>query len=307
MWQINDLSYPLFVQSRRDPGLVANLLSDSAPIWFEGMHTLYHFEDERLKDRKKFIRMHNVESVYYRHLGRFTASPLIKMYYHWESNRCQWLEDKLLNQADGLFSISEEETKSLNQRGFPAIWLPPFHPHSMVSNLTGKGEYALYHGDLSIRENEDAALFLIEQVFSRIDFPLVIAGHRPSKNLIHSIKRSQNTRLLASPSFENMKQLLLESQMILLPFSQSTGYKMKMIDSLAMGRHIVTSNKMKVHTELNELVYFEETPKGWIDRVNQLKNFPFTDYDRRLREILFETVLNNSLNTLKILEKIFPS
>lgn len=307
LWHPVSLHHPLFVQSRRDPHLVETLMTDTSPIWFEGLHTLFHFEDNLLRDRKKYIRLHNMESSYYYHLADSSGSILKKLYYRWESSRSKWLEQKLLNQPHRLFAISQEETALLNRQGFNAFWLPPFHPHTELTGLPGTGEYALYHGDLSIKENEDAALFLIDHVFQNMDFPLVIAGHRPSRRLINRINAATHTRLSRSPSSEQMNQLIREAQLVLLPFTQTTGYKMKMIDSLAMGRHILTSAIMQVHTELEGLVYFAETPKHWIQRVNQLRATPFHISDRVKRQNLFETILNNKLNAEQIIDLIFPS
>ena len=307
MWRLANLTFPLFVQSRRDPSLVDRLLADSAPIWYEGLHTLFHFEDRRLRDRKKYIRMHNVESTYYHHLALSTPSLAKKMYYHWESGRSRWLEQKLLSRADGLFTISREETDLFNASGLNAHWLPPFHPHTGRVNLTGMGEYAIYHGDLSIQENEDAALFLINQVFDQLDFPLIIAGHRPSNRLIHSIKEAANTTLVTSPTFEKMNQLIKEAHIVLLPFTQTTGYKMKMIDSLAMGRHIITSRIMEVHTEWIGLVKFADEAAQWKHWVRQLKGASFTPSDSKARKELFDTLLNNQVNAGKLVDFIYSS
>jgi hypothetical protein len=305
MWRVANLTFPLFVQSRRDPSLMDRLLADSDPIWFEGLHTLFHFEDPRLRERKKYIRMHNVESTYYRHLALSTPSLAKKMYFHWESGRSKWLEQKLLSRADGLFTISREETDLFNASGLKAQWLPPFHPHTGPLNLSGRGEYAIYHGDLSIQENEDAALFLINRVFDQMDFPLIIAGHRPSNQLISSIKATLNTTLITSPTYEKMNQLIQDAHIVLLPFTQTTGYKMKMIDSLAMGRHIITSRIMQVHTEWIGLVKFADEAAEWKNWVKQLKGATFTSSDTLARKELFDTLLNNQANAEKIVDFMY--
>jgi len=307
IWRPVNLRLPLFVQSRRDGALLERLLADSAPIWFEGLHTLFHFEDLLLSGRKKYIRMHNVESTYYNHLARSSPSQVKKIYYQWESIRCKWLENKILSQADGLFTISREETDLLNNSGINAKWLPPFHPHTEVLNLTGTGDYAIYHGDLSIKENEDAAIFLINQVFDTMVFSLVIAGHSPSRRLIKRIHSAPNVALIHSPSFEKMNQLIQAAHIVLLPFTQTTGYKMKMIDSLALGRHIITSQIMQVHREWNGLVHFADGVNQWRQLVKDLKRAPFTESDGQARKNLFDTLLNNRINTQQIIDMVFPT
>jgi len=307
LWQFINLVYPLYVQSRRDTALVDVLLRDSSPIWFEGLHTLFHFDDARIQDRKKFIRMHNLESRYYYHLARTAPSILKKIYYQWESIRNKWLENSWLKKADGLFAISREEFNLLNSRGINTQWLPPFHPHDKLQNLTGSGDYAIYHGDLSIKENEEAAFFLADQVFAQLNYPLVIAGYGPSTRLTNKLIASKNIRLIDSPANESMNQLIQQAHIVLLPFSQTTGYKIKMIDSLALGRHIVTSQIMQVHTELDELVHYaHNTATNWIQIVDRLMTVPFTESESNARKNLFDTLLNNKLNARKIINLIHP-
>jgi len=305
--RLANLKFPLYVQSRRAGALLERLSKDSDPIWFEGLHTLFHFEDMILKGRKKYIRMHNVESIYYNHLAHSSSSLLKKIYYYWESTRSKWLENKLLSQADGLFAISREETDLFNNSGINARWLPPFHPHTEVLNLTGSGDYAIYHGDLSIKENEDAALFLINEVFEKIELPLVIAGHAPSKRLIKRIHIAPNVTLIQSPAWDKMNQLIQGAHIVLLPFSQTTGYKMKMIDSLALGRHIITSEIMKVHDEWNGLVYLADSSSQWSQLIKELKGVPFTATDCLARKTLFDTLLNNRINAQHIIDHVFPA
>ena len=48
------------------------------------------------------------------------------------------------------------------------LYLPSFHPHHELTILQGKGQYILFHGNLSVSENYEAAVWLITNVFSNI-------------------------------------------------------------------------------------------------------------------------------------------
>jgi hypothetical protein len=52
---------PFIVNSRRSEALVKDLLKDDYPILCEGLHTTAVLLDKRLKDRKIYVRAHNVE------------------------------------------------------------------------------------------------------------------------------------------------------------------------------------------------------------------------------------------------------
>ncbi|MFZ9029038.1 MAG: hypothetical protein ACO2Z9_08480, partial [Crocinitomicaceae bacterium] len=60
---------PFIVKTRSNKFLIRNLLKDDAPILFEGIHTTYFIGDERLKNRIKIVRAHNIEHEYYSKLA----------------------------------------------------------------------------------------------------------------------------------------------------------------------------------------------------------------------------------------------
>ena len=57
------LTKPHIVGSRNSPQLLHNLLVRDSPILFEGLHTCFYLADERLKHRRKFVRMHNINRI----------------------------------------------------------------------------------------------------------------------------------------------------------------------------------------------------------------------------------------------------
>ena len=57
-------STPYIVNSRNGNELLDNLLKDSAPILFEGLHCTYHIANPLLAKRFKIVRTHNIEHHY---------------------------------------------------------------------------------------------------------------------------------------------------------------------------------------------------------------------------------------------------
>ncbi|RYY09653.1 MAG: mannosyltransferase, partial [Chitinophagaceae bacterium] len=84
------LSYqlPYIVSSRHSTALVENILKDNHPILVEGIHCTHFLHDKRFTDqtkRKIILRLHNVESVYYRQLFASTSNAFKKLYFLAES------------------------------------------------------------------------------------------------------------------------------------------------------------------------------------------------------------------------------
>ena len=65
---------PYNVYSRKDPRLLAALLTNDYPILFEGLHSCYYLGDKRLRHRLKIFRECNIEHDYYRALVKPSGS-----------------------------------------------------------------------------------------------------------------------------------------------------------------------------------------------------------------------------------------
>ena len=95
-----------------------------------------------------------------------------------ESRRLKRAE-RILYYADEIAAISPSDKDYFEQKYGNTFLLNPFHSNDKVDILAGRGDYLLYHGNLAVSENVEAALYLIEKVFSKIDFPVIIAGKNP--------------------------------------------------------------------------------------------------------------------------------
>ena len=125
---IHQLSHiPYIVSSRHCSKLLDDLLSDNAPILFEGLHCCAFLSDKRLKDRVKLVRMHNIEHEYYKELFRKT-SRWKKFYYELEAVKLAKYE-KILLHADAILAISESDRCYFSSR-YPQI------PVSAASRLS---------------------------------------------------------------------------------------------------------------------------------------------------------------------------
>jgi hypothetical protein len=72
---------PFIVISRRSPLLMQNLLKDNYPILFEGLHSCYYLDDDRIAGRFKIYRESNIEHHYYFHLFKAEHHLYKKLYF----------------------------------------------------------------------------------------------------------------------------------------------------------------------------------------------------------------------------------
>jgi len=72
---------PFIVESRTSHNLISRLLKDNYPILVEGLHCSKLLKHAELKNRKKYIRMHNIESDYYKLLAKNENNLLKKIFF----------------------------------------------------------------------------------------------------------------------------------------------------------------------------------------------------------------------------------
>ncbi|NDC40830.1 MAG: glycosyltransferase family 1 protein, partial [Chitinophagia bacterium] len=159
------LTLPYIVASRSNKKLLKRLAAIDAPVLFEGIHTTYYLNHPSLRNRFKAIRIHNIEHDYTRQLASKPAPLLKKIYFNLEQ-RLLYRYEHGLQQAQAFFALSNTDG-AFFEHLYPNsrhTYLPPFHSAEQPLNLSGKGTYLLYHGNLSHPENVEAALFLLREV-----------------------------------------------------------------------------------------------------------------------------------------------
>lgn len=294
---------PYIVSSRQSETLVRNLLADESPILLEGVHTAILLHEPRLRSRFMMLRLHNVEADYYRQLAEQPGSFFKTLYAYMESERLRRFEKTL--QSCSLFLPIGETEKQWVQKHYPkhaVLLLPPFHPFQKIVSISGQGNYALYHGNLSVPENKQAALFLAKQVFAGLNIKLIIAGQAPDAELM--ALASEHIQLIPNPDVETLNKLIREAQVHVLPAFQNTGIKLKLLHAFYAGRHIIANEAMLNGTGLTEFIHPAQTPSEWQTAIRTCFETPFTqaDIDRRQQQAVS---LNGAQQISELLSRIF--
>lgn len=302
---LNQLSLlPFNVKSRVNSELKQNILKDNFPILFEVLHTCYLLNDVDLKNRKKLFRHSNIEHDYFLELAKGEKSFLKKIYLQIEAWKLKRFE-KQITHADCILSVSESDL-SYFKKTYPntqSIYLPSFHGFDKLQCKHGKGNYILYHGNLSISENYNAALWLIEHVFSKITYPVIIAGLNPPTHLIEAIKKHSHITLKQNCLEQEMQSLIEDAQIHCLYTEQATGLKLKLLNVLYSGRFVIANTAMLNGTQLTKACNIANSPKEYIDQINNLfsKEFTLEDIEKRKKII---SLMDNSKKTELLLNLI---
>lgn len=301
------INAPYFVNSRCNETLVKNINKDNHPVLLEGLHTTGIINDISKNGRKICIRMHNDESVYYKELARQTSNPAKKTYYLAESILSQKYTPKLPRNYM-LACVSNEDKNHFESLQFEDVrFIPAFPSWQTVDSETGIGNLCLFHGNLSVPENEKAALWLLSNVFNKIRVPFVIAGKNPPKSVQKAAGLCQNTCLVSNPCETEMDDLVQKAHINILPcFNKNiTGIRLKLLHALYKGRHCITTSSMTDGTGLEEACHIGNTANALASIISQLYYLPFEEEEIKLRKKLLYHTYNNDVNAEKFISYLW--
>jgi hypothetical protein len=281
---------PYIVCSRSSPELLERLLQDEYPILLEGVHCTYLLQDNRFAARKILLRLHNVESVYYKQLAGCSNSWFKKLYYLRESAVLKKYERRIASSWPVLaVTQSDADRAAITYQSKNITVIPVFLPYQHIESPQGTGCYCLYHGNLSVEENEKAAIWLLEKVFNDLPVPFLIAGKNPGSKLYRAVARFKNCCMVPDPSDQELKDIISKAQIHVIPSFNCTGIKLKLLNALFNGRHCVVNAEAVEGTGLREVCHLATGANEFKLVVETLYERPFTFMDLQYRR---EKLLN---------------
>ncbi len=299
-------SIPYIVNSRADAALIAELQKDNHPVLLEGIHCTHFLNNDKLINRKIIVRLHNVEFEYYKQLARQEKNLFKRFYYNYESRLLKKYEKAIANKAS-FITVSKADVDRYKKE-FNAIsiqYMPVYLPYTMAEGKEGKGCFCLYHGNLAINENEEAAIWLLKNVFNDNDTPLVIAGKNPSAKLQKLAHVHTNTCLVANPSEKEMQDMIFKAHVHILPSLNNTGIKLKLLNAVFNGRHCLVNKAAVAGSGLENYCHIAETAEDFKARIKDLYEQPFTEQEIQQRQVLLQTLYNNEVNAKELIKLLW--
>jgi hypothetical protein len=297
---------PFIVKTRMHKELLQNLLNNDFPILFDGTHTTGFINHPEFKNRKKIVRLHNIEWIYYNILFHSAIKPFEKLFYFSEYKKLKKY-DKLLSNASILSCLSQSDT-AYYQDKFPEMKIsfePVFHENESLKCKSGNGNYILYHGNLSLLDNYQIIIDLLSDELKDCKHDIIIAGKNPDSILTDFLKDKSNIRLIANPSNEILDDLI-ENAHICLAFAKNpSGVKLKLINSLFKSRFVICNINAVNGSDLESICIISENENNLLSTVNQLMLKSFNEADIQSRKLLLNEKYSNVKNAAQIAELIF--
>lgn len=296
---------PFIVKSRMQDELLQNLCKDNYPILFDATHTTGFINHPALKKRKKIVRLHNIEWIYYRVLLADAVSLKEKIYYFSEYKKLKKYDSVLAN-ADFLSCLSQTDLEYY-QTMFPEKSISfeaVFHENTTVTAIHGKGDYILYHGNLSLTDNYAYVIELIEHQLKSSEHQIIIAGRNPDEALRNCIAKYAHITLIANPNQDELALLVKNAQVCLAFARNPSGVKLKLINSLFQARFVIANEAALTGSNLSDLVISCET-EDLNSVINQLMQQEFTTEIIEKRKNKLLSLYNNQSNAEALIKTIY--
>lgn len=292
---------PYIVSSRCSKALLHRLMQDDYPILLEGLHNGWLLEHLDSSHRLVMVRAHNVEHDYYARLAAVERRLFRRAYLRMDARKLERYEP-ILTRASAVLAITETDAAHFRQMGCRRVLhVPASHPMDEIVSQQGRGDYALFHGDLSVAENIDAVRFLAERIFlPNGPHQLLCAGRNPDPTL----RQFKHIRIIANPTDGEMERLIREAQVNILFTQQATGLKLKLLHSLFSGRHCLVNPLMVQGTGLQEACHVADGAEEMRQQLNTLMQSPFSEVDVQRRRQLLGHQYSNQSNAQTIIDEI---
>ena len=275
---------PFCVSSRSSNQIYNNLIKSEAPILFEGLQSTQVLINNSFKN-KIIVRTHNIEHNYYFGLAKSEANIFLKAMYFIEGAKLRKFES-ILNKANIILPLSRGEFEYFNKnyKG-KAHFLPVFHGNDKVDDLSIKGDFALYHGDLSISDNIKAVRFIIS-IFEKVSHQLVIASSNIPTSLLKIIDKYDNIQFSKlEKDNSSLNKLFAKAHINILFSNQQSGTKLKVFNSLFKGRFCIINKNIADDKGILSLCEMAETKEEFIKAVNLIFERDYNQFHKR-EEIL---------------------
>jgi hypothetical protein len=297
---------PYIVESRQSEALLQNLLLNNYPILFEGLHSCNYLNHKALQGRTLIYRESNIEHDYYYNLFQTEKNLCRKAFFLFESMKLRHFQ-KQLKYTTKMLVVSQTDRDYLANQ-FPdkvVVYLPSFHGNNLVRSLPGRGEYVLYHGNLSVGDNALAAEYLVKEVFNDLSVPLKIAGLNPPDSLKILVSQYKNIELIPNPPQSEMEALIKNAQINVLVTFQATGLKLKLLNTLYNGRWMLVNSEMLAGTGLESLCEIAGSADEMKQKIISLYNMEFDQNQLLARTELLRKRFSDEENAASLIKAVW--
>lgn len=234
-----------------------------------------------LKNVKLVLNHHNIESAMMLRRTENETNLLKKFYFYQEGVKLQRLERRICNKFDLNITCSDLDSERLKTTtgvteclSIPnGVDLDYFQPRTVPV----KPKSLVFAGGLSWYPNLDAMTFFLKSVWPDLvkqipGISLTVIGKNPPEWMMDMQKEYSNLKVTGF--VDDVRPYISEAEIYICPIKDGGGTKLKVLDSLAMGKPLVADPIACEGIDVvnNHSVVFASSPSEYIETIRQLIN-----------------------------------
>jgi polysaccharide biosynthesis protein PslH len=216
-------------------------------VHFEGLHTsLYALQILQRFDTKVVLRLHNIESLIIKRFYENSKNPFLKLVLSSELKKITKIESEAFRKIKNIVFISELDKKISGIINYPdanPFVSPAGVDYEYFQMEKTKNNNLLFLGSMDWRPNENAVIWFVEKVFSKIikDFPLImyyVVGKNPSGK----IKNFEGNNIVVTGTVKDVRPYLEKTGICIVPLFIGGGMRVKILEFMASGRPVISTS-----------------------------------------------------------------
>lgn len=233
-----------------------------------------------LSDAKIVLRAHNVEHLIWERIAKKTKFLPKRWYINHLVRTLRNYELEAINKVDGIAAITYKDAAFFRgETAVPVVDIPyGVNPEEFIPNYEVKEKPTLYHiGSMNWMPNEEGIYWFLKNVWDKVakrnpDLTLNLAGRHTPQWLMNLKKRNVNVL----GEVPDAKEFISNNDIAIVPLLSGSGIRIKIIESMAMGRTVVTTMVGAEGIQYSEYenIIIADSPAKMVEVICKILNEP---------------------------------
>jgi len=193
------------------------------------------------------IMAHNIEATVWRRRAQHASNLLERMFMALQARKMARFEKRSFARAGRVAVVTEEEAQTARQWGARAIYLVANGVDTEYLQPTGEAPEAdslLFLGSLDWQPNRDALLYLLREILPRLQATnpqakLRVVGRQPGTRLREQVEGFPGVEWVGE--VPEIRPYFARAAVVLVPLRIGGGSRIKILESLSMGKAVVAT------------------------------------------------------------------
>ena len=214
-------------------------------IIFDSLYSAVFINEIRaFTSAKCIIRTHNIEHKIWIEIAENTRNPLKKWYLSTLSKQLLKAEKIILNSADGLLTITEDDRVGLESIGIKTPMKTISVPRETETYKTEYSANSFYFiGSMNWEPNIDALNYLLHDIWPEIVKTLPEAQLFLVGSYMDQSKTKPQHSVIVKGFVQNLDDFYLNEGILLCPIRLGSGIRIKVLEAMSKGVPLISSSK----------------------------------------------------------------